>query len=542
MLKPDNVYSTRTVLLLLLALLLYNLGGWGVIETSEARYAEMSREMLISGDWLHPRLLNILHYHKPPVAYIISAWGMGLFGANEFGARFFLQLSLVVQAWLVYLLGMQLFKNRRTALLAAIVYITIPAVLFAARNLTTDSFLTTFELLAMYSWVKYKPQRQTGWLYLFYISLALAFLTKGPVGLIFPVLLVIGYMTTAETTPQLPNQSGHHLLAFLIFLVLGLSWYVYLMQYDARFVDYFILKHTVERYTNPETFGRSKPWWFYLVLAPALSLPWSAILLLNLKKLKALPRRHKRLFILWILAPLVFFSLSGSKLILYILPLFAGQALLTAWLLQALPEPAMRKAAVGSLVYFAVLALALTAGPLLPLEINVPVGVLLFPMLMLAGLWLLWRSKENRLRQLMGSTLLFTLLLIPYSTHLMGANPELINSSSHIAEALQQEPIRGKQVVVYDKLLPSLAFELGHTFVSIHDTDSKLKRETQFEESEAWRKTLLEINRPADVARLKQLLQQNVALLVKGDLPAKSQWMKQYFRQQQQVGKWKIYY
>ncbi|WP_242916627.1 ArnT family glycosyltransferase [Pontibacter liquoris] len=545
MFKLESRYSGRTVLfllLLLLALLLYNLGGWGVIETSEARYAEISREMLASSDWLHPRLLGILHYHKPPATYVISAWGMGIFGMNEFGARFFLQLSLVLQAGLVYLLGLELFKSRRTALIAMVVYITIPAVLLAARNLTTDSFLTTFELLAIYAWLKYKPRQQAAWIYLFYTCLALAFLTKGPVGLIFPVLLAIGYRPATETSLPQPIRWGHHLPALLLFLVLGLSWYLYLMQYDPRFIDYFIFKHTVERYANPETFGRAKPWWFYLVLAPVLSLPWAAILLLNLKKLRNLPRLHKRLFILWLLVPLVFFSLSSSKLILYILPLFAGQALLTGWLLQALPQPALRKATLGALLYFGVLALALLAGPLLPFGVAVPGWALVFPVMMLVGLLLLWRRKNEYLLQLLGGALVFCLLLIPYSTHVMGANPELINSSSHLTAALQQEPLRGKQVLVYDKLLPSLAFELGHNFITIHDQDHNLNRETQFEQSQVWREKLLQLDRPDDVQRLKQLLQQNTALLVKGDLPEKSQWIKRYLPHYQQVGKWKIYY
>ncbi|HEY4651774.1 MAG TPA: phospholipid carrier-dependent glycosyltransferase, partial [Pontibacter sp.] len=103
-----SFYSSRAVwvvLAVMLLALLYNLGDWGVLETSEARYAEISREMLASGDWLHPRLLGILHYHKPPVTYMISSAGMAVFGINSFGVRFFLQISLLIQGVLVYRLG-----------------------------------------------------------------------------------------------------------------------------------------------------------------------------------------------------------------------------------------------------------------------------------------------------------------------------------------------------------------------------------------------------------------------------------------------------
>lgn len=529
------------LLLVLFLLLLYNLGGWGVIETSEARYAEISREMWLSGDWLHPRLLGIQHYHKPPVTYIVSALGMGLFEPSAFGARFFLQLSLLLQIWLVYLVGKLIFKDSRQALLAAVVYLSIPAVLLSARNLTTDSFLTTFELAAVWAWLRYKIDAKAAWLYFFYLLLALAFLTKGPVGLIFPVLAAIGFGHN-YTSRYRQFLGWHHLPALLLFLVLGSSWYVYLMLQDPAFVDYFLFKHTVQRYANPDTFGRSKPWWFYLVLAPALSLPWSAILLVKFKKLKELPTPLKRLFILWILVPLVFFSFSGSKLILYILPLFAGQALLTSWLLTNLSTEAMWKATRGSMIHFAILALALLVAPLLPVGVQLPWWALAFPVLILAGLFILWRKPWPHQQKLMYSALLFTLLLLPYSTHLMGSNPDFTNGSRPVAEAIEAHSLQKRPILVYNRLLPSLAFELNKEIISLKDDSNKLEREIQFEQDEQWREQLLELERSQDMQRLRQLLQQDVVLVVKNELPGKRQWMLQHFDEQVQVGKWTIYY
>lgn len=242
MLQSEHLRGGRLLyglLLVLFLLLLYNLGGWGVIETSEARYAEISREMWQSGQLLHPRLLGIQHFHKPPVTYQVSALGMELFGPNAFGARFFLQVSLVLQVWLVYLIGKLLFRDGRQALLAAVVYLTIPAVLLSARNLTTDSFLTTFELAAIWAWLRYKADAKAGWLYLFYFLLALAFLTKGPVGLIFPALVAIG-LAGGFTTAKKRSPAWHHVPAILLFLVIGGSWYAYLMLQDPQFVDYFL--------------------------------------------------------------------------------------------------------------------------------------------------------------------------------------------------------------------------------------------------------------------------------------------------------------
>ncbi|TPE43505.1 ArnT family glycosyltransferase [Pontibacter mangrovi] len=544
MLPSYNQRTGRSLLILLLVLfllLIYKLGTWGVVETSEARYAEIGREMWHSGDLLHPRLLGIQHYHKPPLTYAITALGIQLFGPDAFGARFFLQISLLGQVWLVYLIGKQLLGNPRQALLAAVVYVTIPAVLVSARNLTTDSFLTTFELAAILGWLWYKARAQALWLYFFYLMLALAFLTKGPVGLIFPVLVLIG-LGGNYTSSQNRTSGWHHLPGLLLFLALGGSWFLYLMRLDPQFIDYFLLRHTVQRFANPETFGRSKPWWFYLVLAPALSLPWSAILIANFRKLHQMPGPLKRLFILWILVPLVFFSFSGSKLILYILPIFAGQALLTAWLLHALSAEAARKAMTCGMLYFAVLAVVLFVAPLLPVGVALPWRVLTLPLGMLAALAILWTGERAPQQKLVYGALVFMALLLPYATNLMAHNPQLTNGSRPIAQAIQAKNLQERPILVYDRLLPSLAFELNRNIISLQDGSHKLERETQFERDEAWRAQLLQLGSPEGMEQLRQLLQQKPVLVVKRELPPERAWMLEHFTGQEKVGDWTIYY
>ena len=93
------------ILLVIFVVLNIGLGSWGLAETSEARYAEIGREMALSGDYLHPTLLGIQHYHKPPVTYYITAIGYKIFGINEFGARFFLSVSLILQMFFVFKIG-----------------------------------------------------------------------------------------------------------------------------------------------------------------------------------------------------------------------------------------------------------------------------------------------------------------------------------------------------------------------------------------------------------------------------------------------------
>ncbi|MDO6391795.1 glycosyltransferase family 39 protein [Pontibacter sp. BT731] len=526
------------LLFVLLLILLYNLGGWGVIESSEARYAEISREMLLSGEWLRPRLLGIQHFHKPPITYMISAAGMGLFGVHEFGVRFFLQFSLVLQAWLVYLIALELFGSRRMAFTALVIYVTMPAVLISARNLTTDSFLTTFELLAIWAWLRYKPGKRPAWLYLFYLALSLAFLTKGPVGLIFPVLVVVGYR--ARHSIGRPSLS-HHLTALVLFLVLSGSWYFYLMWQDPRFVDYFLLKHIVARYTSPETFSRSEPWWFYLAVIPALTLPWSAMLLLHFQKLRKLIPDHKRLFLLWLLVPLVFFSFSSSKLILYVLPMLAGIALLISWLLFQLTSNELRIISIITFLYLGLVVLGLVLLPVLPLDLTVPLPLVVCAVLLLAVLYLIWRFVDTGIAQVMAAALMFTFFLIPFSTHLLGANAAQLNPSTALANLIRQEGLQNRTIIVYDRLLPSLAFELNKDIVFVSDQHHSLQRETQFETSDAWRNHLLRIQDRQDSARLQEMLRSQSVLISKRNLPVNRDWLRQPFANSKKAGVWIIY-
>lgn len=173
-----------------LGLLLINNHLWGLTETSEARYAEISKEMFENNTLAHPTLLGIYHYHKPPFTYQITTIGYQLFGVNEFGARFFLQISFLIQIILVYLIAFRLFPIKKTALIAALLYASSPIAIMASKNLTTDSYLTTWVLLSIYSWLQAKSKHPY-YTFLFYGAIAMGFLTKGPLVLL-PVLLFIG--------------------------------------------------------------------------------------------------------------------------------------------------------------------------------------------------------------------------------------------------------------------------------------------------------------------------------------------------------------
>ena len=171
----------------LLISFLWQLGLWGVTESSEARYAEISREMLLSGNMLLPQYLGVLHFDKPLMTYWITALGYEIFGFNAFGARFFLQIAFSVQLVLVYQIAKVLFDNRKIAMYSLICYAAIPLSLISVRNLTTDAYLNTFSLIAVFQYILFRKNNKLTALYGFFIALGLAIFTKGPFALILPL-------------------------------------------------------------------------------------------------------------------------------------------------------------------------------------------------------------------------------------------------------------------------------------------------------------------------------------------------------------------
>ena len=180
--------------------------------------------------------------------------------------------------------------------------------------------------------------------------------------------------------------------------------------------------------------------------------------------------------------------------------------------------------------------------PLLPFGLKVPDWLFVFPVLMLLCLYLTWRSSYAAVTRLVLGSAAFTILFLLFSTYLLGANPLLTNSSNQLARVLQEKELQGRRVVVYDRLLPSLAFELNHNLVTVQDKSRSLDRETQFETDKKWEQHFLQLHQREDSTIVARLLQQHAVLLVKGDLPAARQWFIKHLHKKRSVGKWHVYY
>lgn len=515
--------------------LFFNLSYWGVTETSEARYAEISWEMYQSGDFLHPTLLNIGHYHKPPVTYWITAVAYNLLGPNVFAARFFLQIAVLLQILLVYKIGIKLFDNKQTAFYAAAIYFSFPAVIIASRALTTDAYLATFILASVYFWIKYRQDAKVWALYLFYFFLGLGFLDKGPVDFIIPIVFVIAFNRLKP--PPFSKAIIHHVLGILLLLVVGFSWFLILYAENPAFLDYFIFKHTIDRFAS-NTFHREKPFWFYFVIVPVTAFPWFFLLIKPLRNYFKEKFSTTHVLLFWVFLPLIFFSMSTSKLILYVLPIYGGMALLSAYQWhQIITKRKVWVYIFLAFCYVAVLALALAPQFDASLVFNTTMYGMLIGMATVFTMTFYWMKKFSIEKLLVYLSIFFTSALTMFATFFFHNNAEKVHDQRHVAAFIRELP-NVDEVYVYNKRLPSIAFELQQPIVSIADGDRGLKREVQFEQDDHWKQYLLQAE------EVKSLNTKHAVMLMEDDeKPSESiEPILRQFTRKKRIDGWLIYY
>jgi 4-amino-4-deoxy-L-arabinose transferase-like glycosyltransferase len=324
-------------------------GSRGLWEPDEGRYVRCAYEMVQSGDWLTPRLNNTPHFSKPPLTYWLIATGLTLFGMNEWGARFFHAIAFVLTALMAGYLASRIWDHK-TGLLTSLVYVTMVLPFISSNITTTDMLLTCFETGAMLSFwmciVKQQSPAQyiTVWGTLMGLFSGLAFLTKGPPGLL-PLLAGAAYLMLSLRGRRL-SYSALALGAF-VFAATALPWFVLVTQKHPNLFSYFIHDEVIGRIVTGEHGRNSGPLGALKIYPASLffgALPWSCFwwvwgrenrsIIKTLSWWKQLRQRDNALFIaVWFLLPMFFLTVASSRLPLYVLPLFVPLALASARML-----------------------------------------------------------------------------------------------------------------------------------------------------------------------------------------------------------------
>jgi 4-amino-4-deoxy-L-arabinose transferase-like glycosyltransferase len=349
---------TLAIVLLGLA---YGLTAYPLLDPDEGRNAEVAREMAATNDYVLPRLDGLPYPDKPVLFFATAAAAMEVLGPTALAARLpslaFTLATLAVVAW---------FARRRSggdaAWTATVALGASPLALGFARTVIFDSALTFFVVVAVVAFYQAMPDREPaagsrmrgeggwGWSAAAWAAMALAVLTKGPIGLALPLMIVVPYSLWRRNARVVWAPAGP-----LLFAALLLPWLMLMSGRVPGFLHHALVTETAVRLTTP-ALQRTGPFWYFFPIVLVGALPWTVVALAGV-----LPRAFHRgpdgradpylvLLASWILVPLLFFSLSQSKRPQYVLPLVPAVALLVAHLWQARARPAGARVAGGVLI------------------------------------------------------------------------------------------------------------------------------------------------------------------------------------------------
>ena len=335
---PSRLPRPLLILLALLALFISidGLGDRKLANPDEGRYSEISREMALSGDFITPRLNGLKYFEKPPLQYWATAIAFKLFGESEFTARLYTALCGLGCILLIAYTGRRLYDDQ-TGVHAALVLMSAPY--FAALNeiVTLDMGLTFWMTLTMSSFLISQctatESSRRRWLGVAWAGMAFAMLSKGLIGIVFPVAAVFLYCLVQRNFRLIAQLEW--VRGLLILFAIATPWFVLVSIENPEFLRFFFIHEHFERFTT-DTHRRVAAWWYFLPILFAGFMPWAVALIpamLSGWRAPALLAGQDRIFaplkfiLLFSGFILLFFSYSGSKLPAYILPFFPVMAL-----------------------------------------------------------------------------------------------------------------------------------------------------------------------------------------------------------------------
>ena len=299
-----------------------------VTDPVEANYALTAKEMLLSGDWLSPRIYGQYWYDKPAMIYWLIIFSYKLFGVNEFAARFPSALFSALSVSFIYWFVQRIYADQRTAMLSALVLGTSLQFWILAKMIITDACLFFFVSVALATFYLGLLGQGKKWFIVAYASSGLAVLTKGPVGIVLPALVIFTYILVSRRWAlfkQLSLISG-----MTVFGAIVLPWYFYMYKaHGAEFINTFLGLHNYIRATVAEH-PKDNVFYYYLVLFPLSLLPWTGLFLKALGSLAVRSQAmHERFLWVWAAVILVFFTMMATKYPTYVFPALFPAAIIT---------------------------------------------------------------------------------------------------------------------------------------------------------------------------------------------------------------------
>ncbi|AKS10038.1 lipid IV(A) 4-amino-4-deoxy-L-arabinosyltransferase [Pseudomonas trivialis] len=295
----------------------------------ETRYAQISQEMLLTGKWAAPHFMGIRYFEKPAAGYWMIALGQAIFGQNLFGVRFASALSTGLSILLVYLVSRRLWNDPQKSLISTVLYMSFVSVAALGGYANLDPQFTFWvNLTGVALWFCFDsttPNGRLGSWALLGLACGMGFMTKGFLAWLLPVLIALPYAIWQKRFREL---LGYGVVAVIVAIVVSVPWALAVHLQEPDYWNFFFWHEHIQRFAGDDA-QHAEPFWYYLPLLVAFSLPWVALLPSTLKQAWLDKRSAKIGFVLlWLLMPLAFFSLAKGKLPSYIMPCLLPLALL----------------------------------------------------------------------------------------------------------------------------------------------------------------------------------------------------------------------
>ncbi len=358
LLASSAVTLSRPILALLAAIFL---ASWFIpsisrtlVRPDEGRYTEIAREMALSGDYVTPRLNDLKYFEKPPLQYWATALAISAFGQNDFTARWWPLFSGFLGLALVWL-ALRALAGKDVAwigasLLGAMIYYFI-----IAHINTLDMGLAAFMTLTMVGLIRgfgidgQSIAATRGWMIAAWAGAALAFLSKGLIGIVLPGAIFVVYLLVSRQWRLLGHMQW--IWGPLTFVLIAAPWPLLVQSRNPEWAHFFFIYEHFERFSNIEH-GRGGELYYFIPILIVGLLPWTPAVLGFFRRdaRAALTETYAKAYMnvplfltIWCAFLFVFFSVSRSKLPSYLLPTVPAFAMLLAPMMLRLPDVRFRR-------------------------------------------------------------------------------------------------------------------------------------------------------------------------------------------------------
>ena len=489
---PEKIPKNEAYLILILTalclmLFFFRLGARPLWDIDEGMHAVTSKEMILSEDWITPTFNGEPFYDKPVFYNWLVALAFLVFGFTEFAARLPAAILGSGCVMVTYLLGRKMF-GPTVGILSAVILATAVEFIVLSRSVVHDISLVFFVTLTMYLfYIGYKDDRHRKMnLLLFYGALGFAVLSKGPVGLALPAMIIGLYLIVERNLKFIMKmQIGW---GILIFLAVASPWYVLISLKNPDYAGYFFIEQNLDSFLSSES-RHPNPFYYYIPVLFGGFFPWSCFLPLAL--IYAVRRKFESIhestafLVIWFSIIFIFFSMATSKLATYILPMFPAASLLVALCWQELlnsPNAKIRKGFLVSFLPVVVIFLAamiyLWVHPLVEMEYEsgITLGQISFIAIwlvictVLSFLFLLMKKNHAFFISIAAMTvsaiLLFLLMIVP------SVNP--YRSTKQLSQKYDQLIPANEKLVFYRRIRDSALF-YTHRQAQVLKTAEQLK-------------------------------------------------------------------